>query len=172
VREHWLSNHLNAYLQDDDEYRAITRQTIIRGLAGTITFTPAAITVQLEQPGAPRITRALALLLDEINQAPPRMPGDRRPVTYHLAAPRRHLTPGAAQFPEFWALDGKGSWCRSGSMCCRSLRLAWAGGQRESPARTRPLFAAYLCHGGAVLVIEGVALSVALEHEAGRRRSS
>src|SRR6266851_6677059 len=30
--EHWLSNHLNAYLQDDDEYRAITRQTIIRGL--------------------------------------------------------------------------------------------------------------------------------------------
>src|SRR6202035_1763575 len=35
--EHWLSNHLNAYLHDDDEYRAITRQTIIRGLAGTIT---------------------------------------------------------------------------------------------------------------------------------------
>ena len=35
--EHWLSAHLNAYLRDDDEYRAITRQTIIRGLAGTIT---------------------------------------------------------------------------------------------------------------------------------------
>ena len=30
--EHWLSGHLNAYLRDHDEYRAITRQTIIRGL--------------------------------------------------------------------------------------------------------------------------------------------
>src|SRR6266851_5189672 len=44
--EHWLSAHLNAYLRDDDEYRAITRETIIRGLAGTITWTPDAITVQ------------------------------------------------------------------------------------------------------------------------------
>ncbi len=51
----WLSAHLNAYLRDDDEYRAITRETIIRGLAGTITWTPDAITVRLEQPGAPRI---------------------------------------------------------------------------------------------------------------------
>ena len=51
--EHWLSNHLNAYLRDDDEYRAITRETIIRGLAGTITYTPAAITVQLERPAPP-----------------------------------------------------------------------------------------------------------------------
>ena len=85
--EHWLSNHLNAYLQDDDEYRAITRQTIIRGLAGTITYTPAAITVELGQPGAPRITRALALLLDEINADPPSLPGDTRPITYRLAAP-------------------------------------------------------------------------------------
>ena len=82
--EHWLSNHLNAYLRDDDEYRAITRQTIIRGLAGTITFTPAAITVDLEPPRAPRITRALALLIDEINPTPPAMPGDNRPITYQL----------------------------------------------------------------------------------------
>ena len=44
---------LNAYLRDDDEYRAITRQTIIRGLAGTITCTPAAITVTLEAPADP-----------------------------------------------------------------------------------------------------------------------
>jgi hypothetical protein len=84
--EHWLSNHLNAYLQDDDEYRAITRQTIIRGLAGTITCTPRAITVELGQPGEPRVTRALALLLDEINANPPSMPGDPRPITYHLTA--------------------------------------------------------------------------------------
>jgi hypothetical protein len=83
--EHWLASHLNAYLRDDDEYRAITRQTIIRGLAGTITSTPGAITVTLQQPGAPRITRALALLIDEINNDPPAMPGDPRPITYQLA---------------------------------------------------------------------------------------
>ena len=85
--EHWLSSHLNAYLRDDDEYRAITRQTIIRGLAGTITWTPAAITVTLDRPGAPRVARALALLIDEINATPPAMPGDNRPITYHLAPP-------------------------------------------------------------------------------------
>ena len=83
--EHWLSAHLNAYLRDDDEYRAITRETIIRGLAGTITWTPAAITVRLEPPGAPRIARALTLLIEEINATPPVMPGDTRPITYHLA---------------------------------------------------------------------------------------
>src|SRR5271154_4379410 len=83
--EHWLSGHLNAYLRDDDEYRAITRQTIIRGLAGTITYAPAAITVQLDQPGSARVTRALALLIDEINATPPAMPGDSRPITCHLA---------------------------------------------------------------------------------------
>ena len=31
--EHYLARHLNAYLDDDDEYRAITLETIIRGLA-------------------------------------------------------------------------------------------------------------------------------------------
>ena len=85
--EHWLSNQLNAYLRDDDEYRAITRETIIRGLAGTITYAPAAITVQLDRPGAPRVARALALLIDEINATPPAMPGDTRPITYQLAKP-------------------------------------------------------------------------------------
>jgi hypothetical protein len=84
--EHWLSTHLNAYLRDDDEYRAITRQGIIRGLAGTITTTPAAITVRLDVPRSPRVARALTLLIDEINQTPPVMPGDHRPITYHLSA--------------------------------------------------------------------------------------
>jgi hypothetical protein len=84
--EHWLSNQLNAYLRDDDEYRAITRETIIRGLAGTITYQPQAITVELQQPRAPRVARALAMLIEEINYAPPVMPGDTRPVTYSLAA--------------------------------------------------------------------------------------
>ena len=84
--EHWLSRHLNAHLCDDDEYRAITRATIIRGLAGVITYTPDAITVTLDEPGAPRVTRALRLLLGEINTAPPSLPGDTRPITYQLAA--------------------------------------------------------------------------------------
>ena len=82
--EHWLATHLNAYLQDDHEYRAITRQTIIRGLAGSITYTPAGITVELEPPGAPRVAHALELLLEEINAAPPCLPGDTRPITYRL----------------------------------------------------------------------------------------
>jgi hypothetical protein len=82
--EHWLSSQLNAYLRDDDEYRAITRETIIRGLAGTITYTPAAITVHLDRPRAPRIARALTMLIDEINYTPPVMPGDTRPITYRL----------------------------------------------------------------------------------------
>jgi hypothetical protein len=87
--EHWLSNQLNAYLRDDDdEYRAITRETIILGLTGTITYDPAAITVQLDRPGAPR---ALALLIDEINATPPAMPGDIRPITYQLAKPTQAI---------------------------------------------------------------------------------
>jgi hypothetical protein len=85
--EHWLASHLNAYLRDDDEYRAITRQTIIRGLAGTITYTATDITVTLSPPGTPAVTRALRLLLDEINQDPPAIPGDIRPITYKIASP-------------------------------------------------------------------------------------
>ena len=86
--EHWLSSHLNAYLRDDGEYRAITRETIIRGLAGTITSTPAAITVTLQRPASWRIARALDLLLDEINANPPAMPGDTRPITYQITPHR------------------------------------------------------------------------------------
>ena len=82
--EHYLARHLNAYLQDDDEYRAITRETIIRGLAGTITYAPRNITVTLDRPGQPRVARALALLLAEINTSPPALPGDGPPITYTL----------------------------------------------------------------------------------------
>jgi hypothetical protein len=82
--EHYLARHLNAYLQDDDEYRAITRETIIRGLAGTIAYTPKKITVTLDKPGQDRVTRALTLLLAEINNRPPTLPGDGRPITYTL----------------------------------------------------------------------------------------
>ena len=83
--EHWLASCLNAYLRDDDEYRAITRETIIRGLAGVITYTPAAITVTLQTPGQPRIARVLAMITDEINHTPPVIPGDSRPITYSIA---------------------------------------------------------------------------------------
>ena len=82
--EHYLARHLNAYLDDDDEYRAITRETIIRGLAGTITYTPKNITVTLDRPGQGRVTRALTLLLAEINTSPPTLPGDGRHITYTL----------------------------------------------------------------------------------------
>jgi hypothetical protein len=82
--EHWLAGHFNAYLRDNHEYRAITRETILKGTAGTITYTPDTITVQLQRPDSPRITRALALLLEEINNTPPHLPGDPRPITYTL----------------------------------------------------------------------------------------
>ena len=86
--EHYLARHLNAYLDDEDEYRAITRETIIRGLAGTITYTPKNITVTLERPGQGRVARALTLLLAEINTRPPVLPGDGRPITYTLRQPQ------------------------------------------------------------------------------------
>ena len=82
--EHYLARHLNAYLQDDDEYRAITRESIIRGLSGTITYKPKNITVTLDQPGQGRVTRALTLLIAEINTRPPALPGNGRPITYTL----------------------------------------------------------------------------------------
>ena len=47
---------------------------------------PQAITVVLHQPDAPRVTRALSLLIDEINTTPPSMPGDTRPISYQLTA--------------------------------------------------------------------------------------
>ena len=97
--EHWLSTHLNAYLRDDDEYRAVTSQTIIRGLAGTITFTPAAITVTLQAPAAPH--RAGPRPAHPGDQRhPARHPRRPRPITYHLAPEAQHLTPDAQSLPE------------------------------------------------------------------------
>ncbi len=82
--EHWLGDRLNNYLRDPDEYRAITRNLL--HLGGTITYAPAAITVTLDRPAPPRLARSLAMLLDEINATPPRIPGDRRPITYQLGS--------------------------------------------------------------------------------------
>ncbi|MGH3516376.1 MAG: putative transposase [Haloechinothrix sp.] len=83
--EHWLAHQLNAYLQDDNEYRATTRN--LMHLGGTITYTPQTITVELDQPGPPRLTRALTLLLEQINTSPPRIPGDTRRITYAINRP-------------------------------------------------------------------------------------
>ena len=80
--EHWLATQFNTYLQDPDEHRAITRNLL--HLAGIITYTPQTITVVLDRPATPRLTRAVRLLLDEINTSPPRLPGDPRPITYRL----------------------------------------------------------------------------------------
>ena len=96
--EHWLGNRLNDYLRDNDEYRAITRHLL--HLGGTITSTPRVITVTLDPPAAPRITRALAMLIEEINATPPRMPGDTRPITYRLATPASDLTTIKDRLPE------------------------------------------------------------------------
>ena len=80
--EHWLATQYNTYLQDPDEYCAITRNLL--HLGGTITYTTNTITVTLDRPPTPRLTHTLRLLLGEINTTPPRLPGDTRPITYRL----------------------------------------------------------------------------------------
>jgi hypothetical protein len=83
--ELWLADHLNTYLRDNDEYRTATRNLF--HLGGMIAYTPQAITVTLHRPQTPKLARSLALLIDEINTNPPRMPGDHRPITYTLTTP-------------------------------------------------------------------------------------
>jgi transposase/uncharacterized coiled-coil protein SlyX len=78
--ENWLAHHLNAYLQDNDEYRATARN--LTHLGGTITYTDTAITVELDRPNTPRLAAAVSMLLDEINQIGARIPGDPRPLTF------------------------------------------------------------------------------------------
>src|ERR1019366_1539851 len=85
--EHWLSRHLNAYLCDDDEYRAITRETIIRGLAGRHHLHPG----RDHRPARgtrrpPRRPGPAPAPRRDLNQAPPSLPGDPQPITYQLAA--------------------------------------------------------------------------------------
>jgi DNA-binding CsgD family transcriptional regulator len=80
--EQWLADRLNAYLADNDEYRATLRHLL--HLGGHITYTTKTITVALDTPPTPKITRALRLLLAELNTTPPRIPGDHRPITYKI----------------------------------------------------------------------------------------
>ena len=79
-----LSRRLNAYLDDEDEYRAITRNLL--HLGGRIDYRHRFIEVTLEQPDSPRIARALGQVIAEINAGPPvHPPGDRRPISYRIA---------------------------------------------------------------------------------------
>lgn len=83
--EYWLADRLNTYLRDNDEYRTTLRNLL--HLGGTITYTTTTITVTLDTPTTPKITRALQLLLDELNTTPAHIPGDPRPITYKLTTP-------------------------------------------------------------------------------------
>lgn len=81
--EAWLAEHLNAYLSDPDEYRAILRNLLHQG--GHIDYTTSQITVTLDRPDSPRVARALDLLTQELNATPARLPGDHRPLTYQVS---------------------------------------------------------------------------------------
>ncbi len=77
-----LARALNVYLDDTDEYRAITRNLLHQ--PGQITYTPTTITVTIRQPDAPRIANALRHLTDHLNRNPPPLTGDHRPITYKI----------------------------------------------------------------------------------------
>jgi hypothetical protein len=80
-----LARAINTYLQDPNEYRAITRHLLHQ--PGHIHYTPDSITVTIDQPHAPRIARALKLLIDQINTTPPKLAGDHRKITYSTSQP-------------------------------------------------------------------------------------
>ena len=75
--EQWLASRLNAYLADNDEYRATLRHLL--HLGGQLTYTTKTITVALDPPTTPKITRALWLLLDELNTTRPASPATTAP---------------------------------------------------------------------------------------------
>ena len=88
--EAWLAEHLNAYLADPNEYRAILRNLL--HLGGHVAYTANAIIITLDRPDSPRVARALQLLTEELNATPTVMPTDPRPLTYQLAAARVSTT--------------------------------------------------------------------------------
>lgn len=82
--ELWLSERLDAYLNDPDEVRAITRHLLHQ--PGTVAYRADGITVRIDRPDQPRIARALRLLAEELNATPACIPGDNRPITYEVSS--------------------------------------------------------------------------------------
>lgn len=82
--EAWLAEHFNTYLTDPNEYRAILRHLL--RLGGHIDYTKTQISVTLDTPDSPRVARALTLLTEELNTLRASLPGDRRPLIYHVKA--------------------------------------------------------------------------------------
>ena len=124
--EHWLSDQLNAYLRDHDEYRAITRETIIRGTAGIIAFTPGTITVTL---------RSARRTAHRPRPGPAHRPDQHHPArdarrhqAHHLPAHREpgDLTPGLPHLPEIWDYG----------VIRKSLK---SPGRKENPANWNPI---------------------------------
>jgi hypothetical protein len=81
--EAWLAEHLNTYLADPNEYRAIMRNLL--HLGGQIDYQPTTIT--LDRPDTPRIAAALELLTNELNTGAAHLLGDRRPIRYKITPP-------------------------------------------------------------------------------------
>lgn len=82
--EAWLAEHFDAYLSDPDEYRAIMRNLL--HLPGSFSYGNKAITVTLERPDSPRVSRALEMLVEELNNGPSAyLLGDRRALIYRIA---------------------------------------------------------------------------------------
>ena len=101
--EHSLASHLNAYLRDDDEYRAITRQTIIRGLAGTITYAPTGSPWNSTGPARPASTAPWPC--SSTRSTTPHPPCQATPGPSPTSSP--HTSPdqtnNAERLPEIWA---------------------------------------------------------------------
>ncbi|MGH2884531.1 MAG: putative transposase, partial [Solirubrobacteraceae bacterium] len=79
-----LARALNTYLTDPDEYRTITRHLLHQ--PGHIHYSANSITVTIDRPHAPRIARALTLLIEQLNNNPPKLAGDNRQITYQTTA--------------------------------------------------------------------------------------
>ncbi len=95
--EAWLAEHLNAYLADPTSTAPLPATCSTK--AGTSSTATPRSTITLDRPDSPRIARALHLLADELNNTPARLPGDRRPITYHVR-PARISTLNPTPLPE------------------------------------------------------------------------
>jgi len=81
--EAWCAERFNAYLADDNDYRAILRHLL--HLAATITYGTVTVTVTLDRPDSPRVARCLQLLTEELSALETHIPGNQRPLAYRVA---------------------------------------------------------------------------------------